>query len=264
MMKTVLTTLVFVLVLGAPVFAGDYVIGDGDVLQVSVWGVPELSVKVKVRPDGKITLPASGDVMASGMTPETLGRHIRSLLAKFVKEPVVSLTVVEMTNNKIYVAGGGVPPRVVNLPGRTTLFKFLCQIENIDKADLAQSYLLRKGKRLGADFYALLIRGDMKQDLPLEADDILYIPSNEQNKVYVVGAVKEPMAIPFHQDIKVLDAILAAGGFGEYAKENNVTVVRSNSEKIRVKVKDIIKGKNLSQNIELSPGDYVFVDESFF
>ncbi len=247
-----------------PVLAGDYIIGDGDVLQVSVWGVPELSVQVVVRPDGKITLPASGDVVATGMTPEILGQQIKTLLGKFVKEPVVTLTVVEVTNNKVYVAGGGVPSRVVNLAGRTTLFRFLCNIENFENADLFESYLLRKGKRMFANFYALLIKGDMSKDLNLEPEDILYIPSNETKKIYVVGAVKEPMSIPYREEMKVLDAILSAGGFDEYAKENDVSIVRKNEKKIRVKINDLIEGKDFNQNIELLPGDYVVISESFF
>ncbi len=263
-MKRSLLVLFPLLCLWSPVFAGDYVIGDGDVLQVSVWGVPELSVQVVVRPDGKITLPASGDIVATGKSPETLGKLIRTLLGKFVKEPVVTLTVVEITNNKVYVAGGGVPSRIVNLAGRTTLFRFLCQIENLENADLSKSYLLRNGERLVADFFALLIRGDMSKDIDLEPDDILYIPSNDMNKIYVVGAVKEPMFIAYREGIKVLDAILAAGGFDTYAKESDVTVVRKKSRTIKVDAKNLIRGKDVSQNINLYPGDYVVVSESLF
>lgn len=247
-----------------PVFAGDYIIGDGDVLQVSVWGVPELSVLATVRPDGKITLPASGDVIATGKTPEMLGQQIKTLLGTFVKEPVVTLTVVEVTNNKIYVAGGGVPSQVVSLAGRTTLFRFLCNIESFENADLFKSYLLRKGERISANFYPLLIRGDMSKDLYLEPEDILYIPSNENKKIYVVGAVREPMFIPYREDMRVLDAILSAGGFDEYAKENDVSIIRKNVKKIRVKINDLLKGKDLNQNIKLFPGDYVVISESFF
>jgi polysaccharide export outer membrane protein len=256
--------IVLLLNIYCPAFAADYVIGDGDVLQVSVWGVPELSVQVKVRPDGKITLPASGDVVATGKTPKMLGRQIRGLLGKFVKEPVVTLTVVEVTNNKVYVAGGGVPSRVVNLDGRTTLFRFLCQIENLENADLSESYLLRNGKRVVADFYALLNKGDMSKDLNLEPEDILYIPDIESKKIYVVGAVKEPKFIQYRENIKVLEAILIAGGFDEYAKENDVSIVRKNKKKIRVKITDLVNGKDLDQNVSLLPGDYVVISEGFF
>jgi len=263
-MKFFVVTICLLLGCSCSVYARDYIIGDGDVLQVSVWGVPDLSVRVIVRPDGKITLPASGDVVATGKSPETLGRLIKTLLGKFVKEPVVTLTVVEVTNNKVYVAGGGVPSRVVNLPGRTTLFRFLCNIQNLENADLSESYLLRNGKRIVADFHALLIRGDMSKDLDLEPDDILFIPNNENKKIYVVGAVKEPKYLQYREDIRVLDAILEAGGFDEFAKENDVSIVRKNVKKIRVKISDLIKGKDLNQNIALLPGDYIVISESFF
>ena len=94
--------------------AGDYVIGDGDVLQVSVWGVPDLSVQVTVRPDGKITIPAAGDIEASGLTPAALAENLRKAIRRLVKEPIVTLTVSQITNNRIYVSGGGVPAEVVN------------------------------------------------------------------------------------------------------------------------------------------------------
>ena len=72
--------------------AGDYIIGDGDSLSVSVWKEPELSGEVTVRPDGKITLPAIGDVVATGMTPQILARSIEKALKSVVKQPIVTLT----------------------------------------------------------------------------------------------------------------------------------------------------------------------------
>ena len=247
-----------------PVIAEDYIIGDGDVLQVSVWGVPEMSVNVKVRPDGKITLPASGDVIASGRTPQQLGGQITKLIGRFVKEPVVTLTVVEVTNNKVYVAGGGVASRVVTLSERSTLFRFLCNLENMENADLSEAYVLRGGKKIFSNFHSLLVNGDMSRDIALAPDDIVFIPNNENKKSYVVGAVKEPRFITFRENIRVLDAILSAGGFDEYARENDVSVIRRDVKKIRVKVEDLVKGKDLSQNIELMPGDYVVISEGIF
>ena len=57
--------------------AKDYIIGGGDLLQVSVWDVPQFSVEVAVRPDGKITLPAVGDIVAAGATPKQLATTIQ-------------------------------------------------------------------------------------------------------------------------------------------------------------------------------------------
>ena len=264
MIRLFLVLTVLLLAFCPGVMAEDYVIGDGDVLQVSVWGVPDLSVAVKVRPDGKITLPAAGDVIASGMTPAQLSRKLTVVLGKFVKEPIVTLTVSEITNNKVYIFGGGVTSSVMNLPGRTTLFKLLCQLQNIDNTDLKSAYLLREGERYFSDFYPLFVGGDLSRDFYLKAEDIIFIPTNELNKIYVVGAVEAPKYIFYREGIKILDAVLEAGGFNEFADQNDVMIIRNGSTKIRVKLKDLFKGKDIDQNLSLIPGDYVIVSESIF
>lgn len=258
--------LVLSLLLGcaAPVVAADYLIGDGDQLQISVWGVPELSGPVRVRPDGKITIPAAGDVVASGLTPPQLSAKLGTVLADFVKKPIVTVTVAEITNNKVYVAGGGGPAAVIQLPGRTTLFKFLCSLGTLEKADLRHAYLMRGGEKLKVNLHELYVGGQFAKDLELQPEDVIFIPTNELSKVYVVGAVKQPMYIPFRDGMKVLDAILEAGGFNEYAKENNVVITRADASKVRVKVKDLMQGKETGRNVPLLPGDYVTVEEGLF
>src|SRR5208283_5402357 len=84
----------------------DYVIGDGDGLKISVWGEPGVSTEAIVRPDGKITLPAIGDVTASGFTPMALNEKLAEKLKEVVNKPIVTVTVTGITNNKIYVFGG--------------------------------------------------------------------------------------------------------------------------------------------------------------
>jgi polysaccharide export outer membrane protein len=247
------------------VHAGDYIIGAGDVLQVSVWGVPELSVEVTVRPDGKITLPATGDVPAAGLTAPQLGDTITRQLEHFVKKPIVTLTVAQITNNRVYVSGGGIPSRVINLPGRTTLFKFLCQLEDLESTDLNRAYLLRNGERLPFDFYKLFIEGDFSQDVVLEPEDIVFVPNRELNKIYVVGAVREPKYIYYRKGLKVLDAILEAGGFNEFADKNDVVILRADeNKKIILRLKDLIRGKDLGENVLLQPRDYIVVAEGIF
>jgi polysaccharide export outer membrane protein len=252
--------------------AQDYVIGGGDLLRVSVWDVPQLSVEVIVRPDGKITLPAVGDVIAAGATPKELALTIKSEIGKMVQEPVVTLTVVEVTNNRIYVAGGGVPSEVVPVSNQVTLFQFLCRFNSFSEADLKRAYLLRAGKKVFSNFEPLFFDGDMSLDQQLEANDIVFIPNYSDNKVYVVGAVNEPRYVTYRSGLKVLDAILEAGGFSEYADKGDVLIIRNQTlahgevkkTQFEADIKALLKGKDLKQNFLLQPGDYVNVKEGIF
>jgi polysaccharide export outer membrane protein len=261
--------MVVLLVVSLPMWcqAKDYVIGDGDTLNVSVWGAPELSVSVTVRPDGKITLPAVGDVMATGLTPKQLSDDLVVILDSFVKKPIVTVTVSGITNNRVYISGGGVPSQAINLTGRTTLFKMLCSLPGVENADMMNAYLIRGGKRLELDFYGLFVKGLVDKDIVLQPEDILYLPTNENNKVYVVGAVNEPKYLIFRQGIRILDAILEAGGFSKFAKQSAVLILRSaegKDERIRINLNDLMKDGDLSRNIELRRGDYVIVQEGIF
>ncbi|MEJ2199928.1 MAG: polysaccharide biosynthesis/export family protein [Desulfuromonadaceae bacterium] len=249
------------------VWGSDYVIGDGDGLSIAVWGVPELSVGVVVRPDGKITLPAAGDVVASGFTPAELGQELTKILEKYVKTPIVTVTVAGITNNRIYISGGGVPPGVKNLQGRTTLFKLLCSLEGIQNADLQRAYLMRGGQKVEVDFHELFDKGNLEGDIALQSEDILFLPTNELNKVYVVGAVANPQYIIYRDGLRILDAILESGGFTKFAKESAVLVLRKKGEdreRIKIDMEELMENGEWNQNLELKRGDYVIVKEGMF
>ena len=245
----------------------DYVIGDGDGLQIAVWGSPELSSTVTVRPDGKITLPAAGDIVATGYTPGQLSEKLAKELKAFVKTPIVTVSVTNITNNKVYVFGGGASSGVFPLPGRTTLLKFLAKLGDLQKADLERAYLLRNGEKLDANFYRLFIEGDITADVELRPEDMIYIPDTELMKIYVMGAVENPQYVFYREGIRILDAVLESGGFTKFARENRVMVLRKDGnqmQEIRVNARDLMRQGDLSQNIELRRGDMVIVSEGIF
>lgn len=264
--------LIFGLVLGLlialPAFSDDYVIGDGDTLKISVWGVPELSSEMVVRPDGKITLPAVGDVEATGLTPNQLSQDLNKVLDSYVKKPIVTVAVANVTNNRVYVSGGGVPSRIINLTGRTTLFKLLASLEGIENADLDRGYLVRNGERHDADIYDLFYNGNLDEDIKLQPEDILFLPDNTKNKVYVVGAVNEPKYVIYRDGLRILDAIFECGGFNKYAKQSAVLILRQGEDgkmrRLQINIEDLMKEGDLAQNLELARGDYVIVKEGFF
>ena len=264
--------------------AGDYVIGEGDGLDIAVWGVKELNTSVKVRPDGKITIPGLGDVKASGFTPRDLQADLNVRLKDLVKNPIVTVTVREITNSKVYIFGGGVQSGVVDLNRRTTLLQLLCSIGNVvagdskgggsaagsnsaKVADYRKAYVLRNGKKVKEDFYKLFVNGDTSEDMLIESNDAIFIPQALDKNVYVLGAVNNSRAIEYREGMTVMEAILESGGFTKFAKQNDTTILRREGEKessIEVRAKDLVKDGDLKQNVKLKPGDYVIVKEGMF
>lgn len=269
MKKTVLLIICFFL-LAFNVFAKDYVIGDGDKLQISVWGNPEISVAdAVVRPDGKISIPAIGDVKASGLTPMELADVLSRDMTKVVKTPIVTVIVKEMKNYRIFVLGRGVEAGVQTLTKETTLLEFLSQLGSLAKADLESAYLIRDKKKIRTGFHQLYEKVDFSQDILLEPNDMLFIPDNFEKRIIVVGEVKQPATITdYREGVTFLDVILGVGGFTEFADENDVEILRKkeNGERTRiiVRAKDLMKKGDISKNIPIMPGDYVVVKESLF
>jgi polysaccharide export outer membrane protein len=244
-------------------FSEDYLIGRGDVLEISVWGVPEMSRSVVVRPDGKITLPAVGDILADKMIPAELSQKIATAMKTYIKQPVVTVSVDQIRNNRVYITGGNVS-RVFDMTSQMTLLKLLSELGDFSNADLRRAYISRNRERIPADFYALYFEGDLSQDVDLKAEDIIFIPSNINNIIYVLGAVTTPQPIHYTEGMRALDAVLGAGGFTEFAKEDSITIIKKDKTKLKIDLKKVLKGKDLEDNVALSPGDYVIVEESLF
>lgn len=165
-----------------------YLIGPGDGLKVFVWANPDLSTEVVVRPDGLITTPLVEDVQASGKTPTKLARELESRLAKFIRNPRVTIT-------------------VTNFVGRTS------------------------------------------------------------EQIRVVGQAATPQALPYKEDMTVLDVIIAVGGLTDFAAGNKSTIVRNENgvkKEIQVRLDDLIRDGDISANIDMRPGDVLIIPESWF
>lgn len=285
-----LLLIVFSCLLLAPlsVFAGDYIIGEGDGLDISVWGVRDLNGSVRVRPDGKITIPGLGDVTAAGVTPKELQATLAVKFRALVKNPIVTVAVREITNSKVYIFGSGINSGVYDLNRRTTLLQLLCSIGNSSAsasgapvgrgqmvnavanakvADYKNAYVLRNGAKIKQDFYKLFVDGDVNEDIIIESGDSIFIPQLLDKNVYVMGAVNAPRVIEYREGMTVMEAILESGGFTKYAKLNDTTILRKSGKKdmtISIRAKDLIYDGDLEQNIKLRPGDYIIAREGMF
>ncbi len=265
MKKTILAVLMLILIPVSAV-AQDYVIGVEDVLDIRVWGSPDLSVVVPVRPDGKVTVPLVGDIQAAGLTTSDLKKELENRLVEFVKNPVVTVIVQAVNSFKVYVVGG-VKTGVIDLKRKTTLMELLAMIGSLENADLKGAFILRGGEKLQVDFHALAVKGDVTQNIEILPGDIIFIPDNFDKRIQIIGAVKNPSTISYRDGLTLLDAILLAGGLTEFANPNKILVVRNNggeSKTIEVKFKEVIEKGDATQNIALEPGDLVIVKEGLF
>ena len=244
----------------------NYTIGPEDVLDIRVWENPKLSVVVPVRPDGKITVPLVGDMLASGMEPLKLKKTLEAALSSYIQNPTVTVIVQSINSLNIYLLGGGVPNSVINPKRELSLMQLLSQIGTLENADLEEAFLLRGDERLEADFYKLAIKGDVSQDIPLSPGDVIFIPSSFDKRIQIVGAVNNPMTLSYRKGLTILDAVLLAGGLTEFANSKKVAVIRKgedggNSSEIFVRFRDITVKGDIEENIELMPGDMVIVKE---
>lgn len=96
---------------------------------------------------------------------------------------------------------------------------------------------------------------------------IVTTPLSTFSQVNIIGQVAKPQRLPYHEGMKVMDAILAAGGLGQFAAGNRAKIVRTEAGKekeIRVRVDDLFNKGDLSQNLALKPGDVLVVPQSRF
>ena len=105
----------------------DYTIGADDVLEVIVWREKDLSAEVKVRPDGKVSLPLVNDFQAGGLTPEAFRAAVTTAVTKFVEGPSVTVIVKQINSRQVFVMGEVVKPGTYPLTAPTTVLQLLAQ-----------------------------------------------------------------------------------------------------------------------------------------
>lgn len=168
--------------------AGTYIIGPGDQLYVFVYDLPQLSMEVPVRPDGRISTPLIAELVAAGKTPSQLAVALTERLKEFVREPNVTVIV--------------------------------------------RSFIG-----------------------PLD------------RQVRVIGEAAEPQALAYRDHMTLLDVMIMTKGLTRYAAGNRAIIVRragDREESIRVRLNDLLKDGDISQNVEVRPGDTLIIPQSWF
>jgi polysaccharide export outer membrane protein len=154
-----------------------YVIGAGDLLSVHVWKEPEISRRVAVRPDGKISLPLVQDVQAAGLTPAQLGAALAEAFRMHLKDPEVAVVVDQVHSKKFHVLGEVARPGSFPLLTPTTILQALTEAGGFREfANTKRIQLIRGPKRYQFDYHAVVNGRKLEQNVPLEPGDTIVVP----------------------------------------------------------------------------------------
>jgi polysaccharide export outer membrane protein len=164
---------------GGPMDASRYIIGPEDSLQVTVWKEPTLSGNFPVRPDGMISLVLVGDLPAAGLTPMALSNDITQRLKKYIQDPVVTVAVLGVNSQRIFMVGevGKVGP-VMLTPGMTPLQAIVSAGGLSQFANSKRIYILRTvaGKQQKIPFnYKQALKGE-NSGMTLLPGDTIVVP----------------------------------------------------------------------------------------
>lgn len=162
-----------------------YKIGPGDNVNIVVWRNPELSMSVPVRPDGKLSAPLIDDLNAMGKDPTALARDIEKELAKFIRDPVVTVIVTGFVgpySEQIRVIGEAAKPQTLPYKQKMTLLDVMIVVGGItDFADGNSATILRTSEN-NAQYQVrlkdLIKRGDFSANVEMKPGDILIIPQS--------------------------------------------------------------------------------------
>jgi polysaccharide biosynthesis/export protein len=162
-----------------PLDASRYIIGPDDNLQVTVWKEPTLSGTIPVRPDGMISLVLVGDLPAAGLTPMALGADISQRLKKYIQDPVVTVVVLGVNSQRIFLVGEvmHVGPLMLT-PGMTALQAIVSGGGLSPFASTKHIYILRNtaGKQEKLPFnYKQALKGE-NQGVSLLPGDTIVVP----------------------------------------------------------------------------------------
>ena len=248
--------------LPASSWAAEYLIGAGDVLRISVFQNPDLTLETRVGEDGTVTYPLIGNVRVGGATIPAAERHIAQLLKEggFVLKPQVSILLMTVRGSQVSVLGQ------VNRPGRYPI-----ETANMRMADAlataggiaptgADTVIFvgaRDGKptRQVIDVENLFANPDGGRDLLMRGGDVLYV--QRAPVFYIYGEVQRPGSYRLERDMTVMQGLAAGGGLTAKGTQKGLRIHRRGAN-------GKIQTLELGLDDPLQPNDVVYVKESLF
>jgi polysaccharide biosynthesis/export protein len=239
----------------------DYVLGPGDVVKISVFQNPDLTVEARVSESGDITYPLIGGVKVGGLTLQAAENLVAQRLREgnFILKPQVNMLLVQIRGNQVAVLGQ------VNRPGRYPLETFTMRVSDMvamagGVGPLGADTVVLVGTRNGQAFrreidMSALFQQGVGADLTLSGGDVLYVP--RQQTFYIYGEVQKAGSYRLEREMTVMQALATGGGLTPRGTVKGIRIHRRNAkgqvETIEPRMEDAVR-----------PDDVLLVRESLF
>ncbi len=275
----------------------EYLLGPGDVLKITYWeGAKSTEYLAEVRADGKISYAFMDDVPVNGRTVGELHEALMEGLKQYIRAPRLEVVVKEYRSKTVLLFGqinkispGPSGPGKYPLKGKTSVLDLIVSAggpvtgrggaytgtgqtqvvvgDEGGNADLRNVELLRRGRRYTLNLYDVMFKGDVGQNVILDAGDMVTVPELPVfgERVYVLGEVNAQGIYRLKDASDLLASLSLAGGPTRLAVKSDIKIIREYQERkgdpqiLSASYDDITKRGDIAQNVALRNGDIVWV-----
>ncbi|UVW29924.1 polysaccharide export protein EpsE [Massilia sp. H6] len=241
--------------------AAEVLLGPGDVVKLSVYGSPDLSLETRVSETGNITFPLLGQVAVGGLPVAAAEKKIGELLEKggYLKKAQVNMLVTTLASQQVSVLGYVNRPGRYAVDGRRKVLDVLAMAGGIhgDGGDLINLVRTRNGSttRATIDVIDMVRKGELDNDVEVAGGDIIYV--ERAPRAYVTGEVARPGPFRLERGMTVQQAVSAGGGLSLRGSNNGIKITRRDASGNPVTI-------NVKASDPVQVDDVIVVRESWF
>jgi len=247
---------------------GDYLLGPGDLLHITVFEAKELETKARVSSRGSVSLPLLGLVKVQDLTAREAEIKIEEKYReRYIKDPHITVFVEEHVSQRITLVGEVKKPGSYDYPSKMRLLDVLALggglSDNAGRVVQVRRNEDKPGKSgmMIVDLDKLIQDGLVELNIPINGGDMIFVP--KAGVFFVDGAVRRPGSYPIRQQIDIMEALVTAGGFQPYANKSSATLIRYLEDgKREVKEVDLQKAEN--QEIKIKDRDVIIAKSNAF
>jgi polysaccharide export outer membrane protein len=236
--------------------AAEVLLGPGDVVKLSVYGSPDLSVETRLSESGHITVPLLGEVAVGGLPVAAAEKKVGALLEKggYLKKAQVNLLVTSLNSQQVSVLGQVNRPGRYPVEGQRKVLDLLAMAGGIgaEGGDTVSLVRTRNGvtRRETIDVVDMVRKGELNRDYEVAGGDVIYV--ERAPRAWVTGEVQRPGPFRIERGMTVQQAVSAGGGLTPRGSSNGMRITRAGAT-IDVQAGDLVR-----------PDDVITVRESWF